>query len=162
MESEGKSFVPVSPAAVCKWLTRFFGKGSPDHTTVAPRKTDACSECEQLKGDIDSLKASLARHLLQEGNMSIERQQEIEQIKDDIKDCGESVRVHRAAADSAMAAYKDTISGSYERYRDMEALFDAAVAKAGEEGVTREERLELAASFSKEAAGYTLNLSSDY
>lgn len=88
--AQGKSFCPVSSSTVCVWLDTLFSKGSPEHTTIHPHKTDACSECEQLTADITSLKSSIKRHSQQEGDMGITRAQDMEQLKDDVKDLEQS------------------------------------------------------------------------
>lgn len=126
-EDAGKIFIPVSPSTVCAWLDSFFPKGTPEHTTIHPHKTDACSECEQVTSDIKSLNASVKRHLQQEGDMGIVRMQEIGQLKDDVKDLEEAQRVHLADAEHAMDAYKAAISGAAGEYDAMTDIFEVAV-----------------------------------
>lgn len=160
VEESGDTFTPVSPSAVCQWLKRFFGHGSPEFTTVAPHKTDACADCEQVRGDIESLQKSIERHLQQRGDMSIERGLEIKQLQEDKKDCEDYLSEHKNEASRAMDSYKSAIAGSHSRYRDMAAAFHASISEGV--GASPQKRSDLAKNFAKLASGFIFNVSSDY
>lgn len=152
MENEGKVFVPVCPSTVCDWLKRLFGHGSPEYTTLQPHKTDACAECEQLRGDILSLQKPIDRHMLQRGDMTLERMQEIQQLKDDMKYCESALHRHKLEASIAMDKYKAEVSGASSRFSDMSASFRVALNEGTSASPAR--RREIALKFSREASGF--------
>lgn len=68
-----RQFLPVSPASIHRWLKEKFGHGISDHTIAQPDLTDACSECDTLKGTIQSLQARLEMNQIQRDDMKLGR-----------------------------------------------------------------------------------------
>lgn len=159
-EGSGKTFVPVSPPAICCWLRTYFGHGTPEYTTIQPHRTDVCSECEQLTGDIDSLRKSIERHMQQRGDMSVERLQDVDHLKYFISDLEAAVRVHTRKRLQTLWKIKrrrqaDPSTGLriYQHYS----------AQLNRLAVThRRAEIFLRRNISKAASGFRFNLSSDY
>lgn len=137
----------------------FFGHGSAEYTTLQLHKTDACAECEQLRGDIQWIQKSIGRHLLQRGDMSFERDVKVNQLKEDKKDCEESLTGHMINASNAADEYKRAISGSSSRFLENPVNFHRTIQEAG--GESLEKRLFIARSFAKAASGDIFNINSD-
>ena len=88
--------------AVAKWLAEDFGIGSKlGHTTIFPHQTDACATCSSIKIDLQGLEMSLKRHSQQGGDMTLERQRTITELKQELAELQAELTVHRRDANRA-------------------------------------------------------------
>jgi hypothetical protein len=99
---------PVSGWTVQEWLSLFFGTNSTrGYTTLFPVKSDACTTCASLDGDIKAASISLLRHRQHyEDAGTIERQAAIKEIEDQIEDLWEERTRHKKLAEDAYSSYR--------------------------------------------------------
>lgn len=83
---------------------------------MGPHKTDACAECEKVRGDIQSLQKCIERHMQQKGDLTIERTEDFVQLKGDKTDLEQHMRDHRLRDSNAMDEYKTDIDGAPSRF----------------------------------------------
>ena len=104
--------------AIAKWLAEDFGIGSElGHTTVFPHQTDACATCSSIKIDVQGLEMSLKRHLQQGGDMTIERQTTIKELKQELSELQTMLTDHRGDAHRAQV-HARIQHGSHRFQRD--------------------------------------------
>ena len=117
---------PVSGNTIYNWLHEDFGIGSTNgHTTLHPRKTDACDTCVKLQIDIRSVEASIKRHMQQE-DQTIDRQNAVTALKEQLEDLRGALAFHLQTAAESKEAYNAAHAAStHELYARLTEEFNA-------------------------------------
>jgi len=96
---------PVSGNTIYNWLEEDFGIGSANgHTTLHPRKTDACDACVKFQIDINSVDASIRRHQ-QQHDSTIDRLNAIAALKEQLEDLQRARSLHIQTAAESKGVY---------------------------------------------------------
>eukprot|EP00168_Porphyra_purpurea_P018079 TRINITY_DN6567_c0_g1_i8.p1 TRINITY_DN6567_c0_g1~~TRINITY_DN6567_c0_g1_i8.p1 ORF type:complete len:647 (-),score=61.99 TRINITY_DN6567_c0_g1_i8:223-2163(-) len=120
-----------------RWLRELFGsktrvggshQPSDDHTVLCPHKTDACAMCENLRENFRQSQQSLERHRQQSDQASLVRHDAIEGTCTLIKDLERALGDHKSEASQSITYYKHSISGAYERYKDLVDMYKAVIS----------------------------------
>jgi hypothetical protein len=90
----------ISATTVLVWLRDLFGKGTSEHTTLAPHHTDACSDSVIFTTTESSLRMSLACHK-QQADRALERMGAVRELETHLDELTESRRLHRAESYAA-------------------------------------------------------------
>jgi hypothetical protein len=146
---------------VLVWLRDLFGKGTPEHTTLAPHHTDACYECVIYTTTESSLCMSLARHK-QQADRALERMSAIRELEMQLEELSESRRLHRAESYAAQVEYSQATSGAYHEYDELCRMF-STVRQLGEAmDLGNAMASAVVRDFIRAAKGFSFCLSTDY
>ena len=160
LQARDASLKPPSGSAIVEWLRDDFGRGSDrGHTVVFPHQTDACAQCSSWKVDIASVEMSLKRHEQQGGDMTLERQQSILDLKTAVKDLKDELAAHRKDAAKAQELYKERTSHARASYLQ---LMLAYAAYLEEKQACNDATLLDATSLIASASDFTFALDTDY
>jgi hypothetical protein len=151
----------ISATTVLVWLRDLFGKGTPEHTTLAPHHTDACSECVIFTTTESSLRMSLARHK-QQVDRALERMSAIRELETQLEELTESRRLHRAESYAAQVEYSQATSGAYHEYDELGRMF-STVRQLGEAmDLSNAMASAVVCDLIRAAKGFSFCLSTDY
>jgi outer membrane murein-binding lipoprotein Lpp len=151
----------ISVTTVLVWLRDLLGKGTPEHTALAPHHTDACSECVIFTTTESSLCMSLAR-LKQQADRALEGMSAIRELETQVEELTESRRLHRAESYAAQVECAQATSGAYHEYDELFRMF-STVRKIGEAMVLGNAMASaVVRDFTRAAKGFSFCLSKDY
>ena len=115
------------------WFNKDFGLRSPEnlpdgrpagHTVCHPQKTDACSTCCRLEGDIKSLDRSLARHRQQSDLGTDERKAAMAAVEQEKKDLQLELKEHHDEAAEAKTHYNSAKARARAAYACATAIWN--------------------------------------
>ena len=108
-------------SSIASWLAEDFGVGSEHgHTVIFPHQTDACATCSSLKVDIQSVEASLKRHTQQTGDMTMERQEAMAELKRQLVELKHERDSHKAESGEAQESYKKRVLVARDAYLELQ------------------------------------------
>lgn len=83
------------------WLNEDFGHGAHEYTTVAHHKADACAECSFSDKNVNSMKMFMRRYASHLGDRILQRKQNMEMLKKQMRECADEKKSHRVEAAAA-------------------------------------------------------------